>query len=214
MQIDNGAPIWAPKVHRAKIRLLYERDAQGIADLELIDEVGWALWSRCDSILTVTAAHYGQVLCPTCEAVIYRQERWSVDEVVECPKCGWSISWSVYHRSYRGKQLFGANAVPDFETFHQAFPRSQTAREKMVLIDQLIHAFHVGLKEIGRPAAANLIEGSLKNVIHFLDALSSGEVSAAGLDDSRSAWRETITAADWAKPFLEDTHGSEEISQA
>lgn len=38
MLLDNEKPHWAPKVSQAKIRLLYERDAQGIIDLDLLDQ--------------------------------------------------------------------------------------------------------------------------------------------------------------------------------
>jgi hypothetical protein len=66
----------------------------------------------------------------------------------------------------------------------------------MVLIHQLIHAFQISLEVIGHPAAANLIHGSLKEVIQFLDELTSGETCAAGLEDSRPPWRKTLDAAD------------------
>jgi predicted RNA-binding Zn-ribbon protein involved in translation (DUF1610 family) len=205
MLFGNEKPHWAPKISQAKIRLLYERDAQGIIDLVLIDEVGWALWERCDSILIVTAAHNGQVLCPICGTVIERQNPWADDEIVECTKCGWHIPWATYHQSYRSKQLFGANAIGVFETYHKAFPRAQTAQEKMLMIDQLLHAFHISLKEdIGRPVAANLIEGSLKDVIHFLDTLTSGEMSATGIGDSRTAWKQTLATANWSQVFIEN----------
>ncbi len=210
MPAGNEAPHWAPKVSRAKIHLLYERDAQGIIDLDLIDEVGWALWERCDSIRIVTSAHYGRVLCPICGTWIDRQNPWSVDEKVECSKCGWHIPWATYHQSYRSKQLFGANAVSVFEAYHKVFPGAQTAKEKMVLIDQLIHAFHIGLKDIGRPVAANLIEGSLRDVIHFLDKLTSGDSSAAGIGDSGKAWRQTLATIDWAQIFIENKDDSGE----
>jgi hypothetical protein len=210
MLFGNEAPRWAPKVSQAKIRLLYERDAQGIIDLDLIDEVGWALWERCDSILVVTAAHHGHVLCPTCGTIIERQNPWSADETVQCAKCSWHILWATYHQSYRSKQLFGANAVGIFETYHKVFPRAQKAQEKLVLIDQLIHAFHIGVKEIGRPAAANLIEGSLKDVIHFLDKLTSGDESATGIGDSRTAWKQTLASADWSQPFIGNIDNPEE----
>ena len=214
MVVGSEKPHWAPKVSQSKIRLLYERDAQGIIDLSLIDEVGWALWERCDSILTVTAAHHGHILCPICGAGIDRQNPWSADETVECAKCGWHILWAVYHQSYRSKQLFGANAVDVFESYHNAFLRAQTAQEKMVLIDQLIHAFHINLKEdIGRPVAANLIEGSLKDVIRFLEQLTSGEVSATGMGDSRTAWRQTLSTAGWSQAFIEGKDHPEDGSR-
>jgi len=47
----------------------------------------------------------------------------------------------------------------------------------MLAIDQLIHAFHWDFKLHlpNRPAANNLIEGSLEQVIDLLDRLSYGE---------------------------------------
>jgi hypothetical protein len=188
---------WAAKVPQWQIRRLYQTEAKGILDDEQIDAVGLALWERCDSILTVTAAHHGHVRCPSCATVIARQQPAPADEVVTCPSCDWSLPWASYHRSYRGKQLYGANAVDVFARYHQAFPQAPTARAKMLLIDQLIHAFHVGLRELGRPAAANLIQGSLAEVIDFLDALTSGGASIAELGDSRETWRRALAAAPW-----------------
>jgi predicted RNA-binding Zn-ribbon protein involved in translation (DUF1610 family) len=198
---DNQTPVWAGKVARAKIARLYMTDAQGIVDAELIDEVGWALWSRCDSILAVTEAHHGRVRCPACADTITRQEPRDESEVVCCAGCGWQLPWADYHQTYKGKQLFGANAVDAFAAFHLAFPLARGASAKMLLIDQLINAFHQGLTEIGRPAAANLIQGTLKEVIQFLDGLSFGD-SAAGLAAPRAAWRKTLSSASWAHYFL------------
>jgi Zn ribbon nucleic-acid-binding protein len=199
----DGEIRWAPKTSRAKIRRLYETDAQGIVDEDLIDDVGWMLWQRCESILTVTAAHYGRVKCPSCQAIIERLNPWSDNELVVCAACGWQISWAAYHQTYRGKQLFGANAVDVFEAFHRDFPRARAANTKMLLIDQLIHAFHTGLTELGRPVAANLIEGSLGEVIRFLDALTNDGVSAAGLSDSRTTWRRELESLSWSHLFIE-----------
>jgi hypothetical protein len=202
MTLVNGKVQWAAKVSQGKIKRLYTTDAQGIVDDELINEVGWALWERCDSILTVTAAHYGQVRCPACGTTIEREDRWSADEHLLCGTCGWQMAWAAFHQTYRGKQLFGANAVDSFAAFHQAFPRAGTAQAKMLLIDQLIHAFHLSLTEIGRPVAANLIVGSLTEVIQFLDALTNAGTSAAGLGDSHTEWRQTLAAASWSQPFI------------
>lgn len=200
---DRPGPHWAPRVPRSTIRRLYELDAQGILDPGLIDEVGWALWERCDSILLVTAAHHGRLPCPACGAAIERQAPWTAEEMIECPQCGWQLPWAEYHRSYRGKQLFGANAVDIFQACHAGFQRAGSPREKMLLIDRLIHAFHIRLSAVGRPAAANLIQGSLQEVIHFLDGLSGGDASAAGLEDSRTPWRRTLASADWSREFLD-----------
>ena len=202
MNHSNQAIRWAGKVPQWKIRRLYETDARGIIDADRIDEVGWALWDRCDSILTVTAAHYGHVRCPACGSDIGRQQPPPDDEHVICAACNWQIAWKTYHQSYRGKQLFGANAVDVFRAYHQAFPQASTSSAKMLLIDQLIHAFHLGLTDIGRPAAANLIEGSLREVIQFLDALTNNGASAAGVGDSKEAWRRTLAAASWSHQFI------------
>jgi hypothetical protein len=51
----------APKVRPERIRRLYERDALGLVDDELIDDVGLALHARCRSIVLVDE---GLVRCP------------------------------------------------------------------------------------------------------------------------------------------------------
>jgi len=52
---------WAKKVSPNKIRRLYNLDAQGIMDEELIDDVAYTFYARCESILTVTEASRGRV---------------------------------------------------------------------------------------------------------------------------------------------------------
>jgi hypothetical protein len=198
----NGTVQWAGKVAREKIKRLYETDAQGISDEDLIAEVGWELWSRCDSILKVTAAHYGRVLCPACGELIANLRGWSNDDELLCPGCGWRLPWRSYHQTYQGKQLFGANGAEIFESYRRDFPRAAGARERMLLIDQLIHSFHSGLNEPGRPVGANLVQGSLKEVIYFLDGLTAGPGSAAGIGDSRTPWRRTLDSLSWSYLFI------------
>ncbi len=213
MASQNDIPRWAPKVSTAKIQRLYLSDANGMVDEELIDEVGWALWSRCESILTVTSAFYGRVICPACAVVIEhpsasaaaREHRmpWHDEDILECGSCGWQLPWTAYHQTFRGRQLFVAGeAVDIFEAYHKAFPRASTPNAKMLLIDQLIHAFHIGQTELGRPVGANLIEGSMKNVIHFLDRLSYGPESATGIGNSRDTWRHNLESASWSRLFI------------
>ena len=89
---------WAPKVRPEEIRQLYERDALGIVDADLIDDVGLALHARCASIVLVND---GMVRCPRCGTVFKvhrtyrerakREPAGDLERVVPCPQpaCGW-----------------------------------------------------------------------------------------------------------------------------
>ncbi len=174
--VMDGSFKWAHKVSQSLIRRLYVSEARGILDEDLIDEAGYALVARCDSILKVTRAVRGVLDCPACGAEVKHGAK--AGETIACP-CGWSTEWREFQKTYRGRQLFGGAAVKAFEDFHSAFPAARTARERILLIDRLIHEFHWNLTrrspepEATRPAAANLIEGrSLAEVTAFLDELS------------------------------------------
>jgi hypothetical protein len=52
---------WASRVNPGAIRRLYETDARGIVDEEQIDDVGYALYWRCQSIIAATEAYDGRV---------------------------------------------------------------------------------------------------------------------------------------------------------
>jgi hypothetical protein len=81
---------WARHVSREKIRQLYRQDAQGIVDEELIDEVGTALYARCQSILLLSSA---QVCRPRRGEVfgVRWEDECDDDDVAVCPTagCGW-----------------------------------------------------------------------------------------------------------------------------
>ena len=57
---------WAPRVPKHKIRRLYEADAKGMLDEDLLNDVGITLLLRCESILAVAEAQRGRVKCPRC----------------------------------------------------------------------------------------------------------------------------------------------------
>ncbi|MBR4962235.1 MAG: hypothetical protein IKY52_15155 [Clostridia bacterium] len=191
---------WAKKVPRDWIARLYAADA-AVPDEVLADQVGWALAARCDSIIAVTAAYEtGKLPCPRCGETILLTE-----ESFVCT-CGFAAALDQFRASYRGKQLYGANALPVFVRFRREFPRAADYRAKMAAIDELIHSFHLlhsyRLAEseeeqevwtpetdpdvpLGRSTAVNLIEGSLTEVVRFLDTLSAAETAPAG-------WREAL----------------------
>jgi hypothetical protein len=189
---------WARRAEREKIRRLYTLDAKGLVDEELIDEVGYAMFARCESIRTVTEAAHGRVTCPRCRSIIGRvrsRDGGGKDQVLQC-SCGWSATWGQYLKSYQGKQLMGGAAFPAFLEFLEAWPKARSPRDKLLLIDRLVHALHVNLIEtkgllFARSAAVNLIEGRLKDVNALLEELAYGERSTPELLEARDRWRAT-----------------------
>jgi hypothetical protein len=207
---------WAPRVAPHKIRRLYETDALGLVDEEQIDDVGYALLARCESILEVTAAHrHRRMRCPRCRADVRRHgdptDPATREEVIRCGACGWATTWRAYHQTYRGKRLFGANAVSAFAAFVRDFARATTPRQRMVAIDQLLHAVHQKRTgEVGRPAAVNVIEGGVLETITLLERLTYGEGNTPGLQEAREAWQQagrTKPAGGWRDDDAHDDAG-------
>jgi hypothetical protein len=88
----------------------------------------------------------------------------------------------------------GGAATPAFETFVAAWPRARTPRDKLLIIDALIHACHVSLQHgvASRPAAVNVIEGTMGELLRFLNDLAYTDRSTAGLEASRQQWRDSM----------------------
>lgn len=188
-------PTWAPRVPKAKIRQLYESDARGIYDQELIEEVGYALLARCESFILACQAVHGEAPCPRCGAIVHH----GVDkaEWLRCA-CGWELTWGDYFRTIQRRQLSGAEPVLRlFRDFIDRFPSARSPRARMLLIDHLLHGFHWYYKDNSptRPVAVNLIEGRLADVIAFLDALTYGAGSTPGLRDEKARWDVNIQPA-------------------
>ena len=191
-------PTWAPRVTQQSIRRLYETDAKGIYDEDLIDEVGYALLARCESFIEAVDATRGRARCPRCSAVVAHTGR--KEELLHC-ECGWELTWAEYFKTIQHKQLCGAEPVLEqFRAFVGAFPSARTLQEKTILIDRLIHGFHWYYKMQGptRPVAVNLIEGRLSEVVTFLENLSHGEKSTPGVDGNFAQWDKNIEVnKDW-----------------
>src|SRR5688500_15977788 len=166
---------WAPKVRPDKIRRLYEQDARGITDDELIDDVGFSLHARCRSIVLVNA---GRAACPRCGEVFkvtrtYRERAKGEppadpDESARCPApdCGWETTRGQWGDSWRHRELHAGWGLPPLQEFAERYPSARTPRERMLMIDYLLHHFHTNLKlgSKGRPVAVNLIEGNIRQV--------------------------------------------------
>jgi len=95
---------WSSRVPAAQVRRLYEGDARGLLDDELLDDVGHGIYVRCQDILTISQAQRGKVKCPCCENIILRRKsnrsttrssvhtfRWET-ELLRCRLCNWQIT--------------------------------------------------------------------------------------------------------------------------
>ena len=208
MKHTDGSLQWNAKVPQPKIRQLYENNARGLVDDELIDDVGFALYTRCQSILLVDAGH---VQCSHCGDTFATPWKWPrqspnvIDaERIRCSNCqAWEVTGHQYRASFQGDQLSAGNALPAFQTFVERYPRTTAPRERMLLIDQLIHAFHYALSRmpdgrLGRnpqphaSSASNLIEGSHDQVVAFLDSLTYSDASTAALQATQAVWRTKV----------------------
>jgi hypothetical protein len=87
----------------------------------------------------------------------------------------------------------GGKAFPDFLRFLDAWPKARTPRDKLLLIDRLVHALHVDArKRFFRPAAVNVIEGSMRDVNQLLRELAYGPGTTPGVRDTRESWSQTL----------------------
>lgn len=168
---------WAPKIRQAKIWQLYQNDALGTVDEDLVKEVGYGMLQRCRSIRLATRR---EVECPRCGTVFKLAEagEWVLlpgSQPCPTPGCGWETTAEAWHASWRHQDLLGAAAMDAVETYLRDYLRAKTAEERMLCIDQLIHAFHLSLRtgKAGRSFANNLIEGSHKQVVELLDRLAA-----------------------------------------
>jgi hypothetical protein len=193
--------VWAPRVNLYDVKKLYLSCASGFYEEALIDDVGIALFLRCDSIMEYTWANEGRVRCKRChkqgsEAYIERRTG-QPREMLRCTVCGWQIQWRVYlsetEKNSSG-QLMAGHARRAFEDFQKEYPQCRDPRSKMLAIDRLIHEFHWMLKGDDeqpvamRTACANLLEGTATQIMNLLNDLTYSEDTDAELLKTRNRW--------------------------
>jgi hypothetical protein len=176
------------------IRRLYEREGQGILDNELFDDVAFAFYARCRSIVKATEAARGRATCGACEEIIVHSVRGA--EVLRCDACGWEMEWREYRKSFHGKHLITGNPEGAFTEYPRRIEAARTPRDRMLAVDWLLHQVHSWTLErehpIGRPAAVNLIEGNETKVVAFLDELAAGLDASDEKKQAYSEWRKTL----------------------
>ena len=191
-------PVWAPRLRKIQIQQLYQSSGRGLLDEELIDDVGFSLYLRCLSMLKVSEAIRGNPPCASCGAPAHLDTE--PVPFARCSNCGWTCPWELYQKTYQLKGLFAGGMEPFVKDYVLKFDATHSHRERMVLIDNLIHRFHWESEGIddGRPGATSLIQGKMKDIMDFLDRLSYGDDIPPELTRTREEWRRKWHASPWS----------------
>lgn len=178
--VDHSSEIrWYPRVSQRKLVRLYESDAKGLLDTDLLEDVAVTLYLSYRSIVMVGDAEKGRVHCPRCHdegrsTIIPRGGHGKGFQLV-CPTCQWTTTWGQYLKSYQRKQLSIGGAGKYFREYMKAYREAGTPKEKMLAVDRVIHQFHYNtLKGETLPTRANcvnLIEGTLTQTVQLLNNL-------------------------------------------
>jgi hypothetical protein len=200
-----------------KIHRLYESDAQGMLDRDLLDDVGYGIYSRCRDLLEVAEAWRGRVKCWGCDTVIQRRQGKVVaytghgptriggdEERLACEGCGWQIAWGDYRKSLSGQYLDATGLEDMFAAFTERWPSTLSPQARLLLIDRLIHEFHCwDGTTVGSPVGATVIRASAEEVLALLDELAYGPQSSDGLPETRQRWAARLEAKVRQRPMSE-----------
>ena len=193
---------WAKRVEPQKIRRLYESDAQGMLDQDLLDDVGYGFYVCCRELLERGQAARGRIKCRNCGAIIVRQTvdgKFSRDptELLTCEECAWQITCGDYHKRLLridpgGPELCAEEQLA--EVFVQKWPRARSPRQKLLLIDGLIHEFHMHYRAVGSPLGWSVVRATGRQLIELLEDLAYGPGSTQGLEETRRVWSAQLKA--------------------
>ena len=165
---------WSPKVSRNDIVRLYKNDAIGIQDEEFADKIGCALYARClQGRDEGRLKDRGQLKCHNCGEVLKARGQ---ALLMEC-SCGHQYIFRDYMRAFRMNNMPSGAATAIFNAFIDNWERAKGYAAKMLLIDNLIHEFHINLNSgvKGRFVGINLIEGNKKQIADLILGLAYGD---------------------------------------
>jgi len=165
---------WSPKLSRQILIRLYKNDAMGIKDEELVDEVGYTLYSRClQGRDEGRLKDSGKLKCHHCNEILLAKNR---NALIHC-SCGYQYIFRDYMRAFRTNSMPSGAATAIFNAFIDNWPRAKEYPAKMILIDNLIHEFHINLNSgvKGRFVGINLIEGTKKQIGDLILQLAYGD---------------------------------------
>lgn len=174
---------WAPLISFSPVKRLYVSYSKGIPDEELCNDVGIRLYLRCETFIFVWE---NKVKCPVCRTV-FKVER---EGISYCPneKCDWFTDFNEYWASVKPAYAWGGRAIAAWKEYYEKYTGAKTFQEKIILIDQLIHSFHIDEKTNlpAKTVVSKLFEGKRKTIVQQLDELS-------GIDNSRKEqWRQEM----------------------
>ncbi|MDE5823532.1 MAG: hypothetical protein K2H91_02445, partial [Lachnospiraceae bacterium] len=88
--------------------------------------------------------------------------------------CGRQYSYKEYRRSFRRNNMPTGSAAKTFAAFIRDWDNAKNYQEKIILIDTLLHEFHLSLISgaTHRPVAMNFIDGSRRQVEQIIDHLA------------------------------------------
>ena len=175
---------WAPRLRPALLKRLYDADARGLRDEDLCEEVGSTLFERCR---TFERVRKHQVECPACRTVFPVAA--SGESPCPAEDCAWNTNDADYRESVRNHYAHTGRAIDAFRSYHRRWPSARSYADRIVLIDTLIHSFHIDERTntSTKSVASKLLEGNKKEVVAFLDALNA-------LDPAdKEAWRRQMS---------------------
>jgi len=176
---------WAPPLPTHKLVSLYEANAAGLLDDDVLDDVGWRIWDRLSDVIRVSS---GKVRCPACGTEFQvRTPESSPDEIVGCPGCAWEVTPRSWHKSWEHRDLNGH--CDEFERYVRAWPTARHVRERMLLIDAVVHSLHMSSRDDspGNFAARNFLEGTRPKIVALLEELALGSGSNVA-ESARARW--------------------------
>jgi len=176
---------WAKRVSRRDIQRLYESDAHGMLDENLLEQVHFTIYARvCDMFDVRETQQTGRVKCRSCGQYIpqtYQMGNHNKNKILKCDQCGWQVTCGEFYNSYTGKNLLPGSVTDIFEEYLERFPEAKTPSKKLLLIDWLIHQFHVMQGIAQKPVGKNVIQGTADQVRELIESLASGSASTQGL---------------------------------
>ena len=162
---------WNEKLPRNKLIRLYQNDAKGLIDEDLLDDVGYTLYARCKQARdTRECLEKGEIICHHCGNV---NKAASYAGLIACP-CGYYYTYREYRRSCNANNIPGGRATEIFNAFADKWLQCKNEKEKMLLVDWLVHECHVSAMTggVGRSVCVNLIEGTIAQIRDMLEMLA------------------------------------------